>query len=165
MYVGGFFWFIRSNALASLKFQTYSFAEYKMMNYIVFALALFSVQSVYSRSYGITGDMRTDDHQSYKLVNDPKYDVDQPTLIRKTRSGNCDSECSSDGDCAGSNTCGKCCWWVYYGNICTDPGSVISCISPGLKEEKENLGHIATAVGVIKTVHDVVVPLVAAAGG
>ena len=131
-----------------------------MVNYIIFALALLSVQSVYARSYGVAGDMRTDDYKSYN----PDADQ-QPTLIRKTRSGTCDSECSSDGDCAGSNTCGKCCWWVYYGNICTDPGSVISCISPGLKEEKENLGHIATAVGVIKTVHDVVVPLVAAAGG
>ena len=147
----------------SLKFPTYSFAEHKMMNYIVFALALLSVQSVYSRSSGVADDIRTDNYQSYKLVNDPKSEVEQPTLIRKTRSGNCDNECSSDGDCAGSNSCGKCCWWVYYGNICTNPGRVVSCISPGLKEEKENLGHIATAVGVIKTVNDVVVPLVSAA--
>ena len=129
-----------------------------MVNYIVFAIALFSVQSVYARSYGVAGDKRTDDYQSYNP------DVDQTTLIRKTRSGTCDSECNSDGDCAGSNTCGKCCWWIYYGNICTDPGSVVSCISPGLKEEKENLGHIAAVAGIIKTVHDVVVPLVAAGG-
>ena len=91
------------------------------------------------------------DYQSYKLANHPKPDVDQPTLIRKTRSGTCNSECSSDGDCAGSNTCGKCCWWLGYGNICTDPGSIAACISPDLKEEKENIGHIATVVTAIKT--------------
>ena len=50
----------------------------------MFAVALFSVQSVYSRSYGVASDIRTDDHQSYNP------DVDQPTLIRKTRSGTCD---------------------------------------------------------------------------
>ena len=49
-----------------------------MMNYIVFALALLSVQSVYSRSSGVADDIRTDNYQSYKLVNDPKSDVDQP---------------------------------------------------------------------------------------
>ena len=96
--------------------------------------------------------MRPDDYQSYKLVNDPKPDVDQPTLIRKTRSGACNSECSSDGDCSDSNTCGKCCWWLGYGNICTNPGNVASCISPGLKEERENIGHIAGAVTAVQTV-------------
>jgi hypothetical protein len=66
----------------------------------------------------IAGDMRPDDYQSYKLVNDPKPDVDQPTLIRKTRSGTCNSECSSNRDCAGSNTCPMCCWYFPHGNIC-----------------------------------------------
>ena len=51
-----------------------------MVNYIVFAVALLSVHSVYGRSYGIVSDIRTYDHQSYNP------DVDQPTLIRKTRS-------------------------------------------------------------------------------
>ena len=116
-----------------------------MVNYIVFTVVLLSVHSVYGRSYGIASDIRTDDHQSYNP------DVDQTVLIRKTRSGTCDSECNSDGDCTGSNTCGKCCWWVHYGNICTDPGSVLSCVSPDLKEEKENLGTIATVASLVKT--------------
>ena len=111
----------------------------------MFTVVLLSVHSVYGRSYGIASDIRTDDHQSYNP------DVDQTVLIRKTRSGTCDSECNSDGDCTGSNTCGKCCWWVYYGNICTDPGSVLSCVSPDLKEEKENLGTIATVASLVKT--------------
>ena len=72
-------------------------------------------------------------------------------LVRKTRSGTWDSECKTDRDYAGSNTCGKCCCWVYYGNICTDPGSVLSCVSPDLKEEKENLGTIATVASLVKT--------------
>ena len=62
--------------------------------------------------------MGADDYQSYNP------EVDQPALIRKTRSGNCDSECSlscecsSDEDCSGSNTCSKCCFLIGFGNIC-----------------------------------------------
>ena len=42
---------------------------------------------------------------TYERKKLPKFllPLDQPTLIRQTRSGNCDSECSSDGDCAGAS--------------------------------------------------------------
>ena len=110
-----------------------------MANYIIFAVALICAQSVYARSYG---DMRAETYQSYNS------DDNQPKLIRKTRSDTCDSRCSSDEDCAGSNTCGKCCWWFYYGNICTDPESVASCLSP---KSPEIIVHIATAGGIAKT--------------
>jgi hypothetical protein len=105
------------------------FLEYKMMKLkvIVFALALFtfSAQSVSARSQHEIDSDRF-------LANDPKPDIDQPLLIRKTRSASCDQGCNSDGDCSGSNTCNKCCWWLGYGNICTDPNNLHLgiCASP-----------------------------------
>ena len=112
-----------------------------MMKIIVFALALCSAQSVSARSYGAGQNMRSDDYQLQKLLADeidsdhflavdPKPDVDQSLLSRKTRSASCDSGCNSHSDCSGSNTCNKCCWWFGYGNICTNPNNVIHCISP-----------------------------------
>ena len=113
-----------------------------MMKIIVFALALYSAQSVSARSYGAGDNMRSDDYQLQKLFADefdsdrflavdPNPDVDQSLLSRKTRSASCNQKCNSDSDCSGSNTCNKCCWWVGYGNICTDPNSVVYCIPPG----------------------------------
>ena len=112
-----------------------------MMKIIVFALALCSAQSVSARSYGAGQNMRSDDYQLQKLLADeidsdhflavdPKPDVGQSLLSRKTRSASCDSGCNSHSDCSGSNTCNKCCWWFGYGNICTNPNNVIHCISP-----------------------------------
>lgn len=111
------------------------------MKIIVFALALCIAQSVSARSYGAGQNMRSDDYQLQKLLADeidsdhflavdPKPDVDQSLLSRKTRSASCDSGCNSNSDCSGSKTCNKCCWWFGYGNICTNPNNVIHCISP-----------------------------------
>ena len=46
--------------------------------------------------------MKTDYYQSYKLIDYPKFDVDQPTLIRKTRKPrgireDCEGKCSKKG--------------------------------------------------------------------